>query len=293
MNLWQKISTIIVVMGLFILLGSGLMMLVLESAGIDLESIKNLGDAEFTAGQTDKLKLAFGLNHLVSFVFSGMLLIYLFSKGQVKEYTGINLKFNAVLFLKFIALLVLSYPIFSAIIISIQHLPLPEWANSMDEQNIGALEQLLSMNSPIDFIINLTIIAVFAGVGEELLFRGVIQKELYNYVDPKYAIIIAAVIFGLFHFEVTGLLPKIIIGAIMGFAYYVTSNLIYPILIHMFNNATQVSILYFSGIEMTLDSNIKEPSLIMAIVSGLVFLPITLYVGRHIYNNYFVHGSDT
>ena len=293
MKFWQKVALIVGILFLFIIIGSGIMMWVLESAGISIEDIRSPQESTFTDAQVSQLKLAFGLNHFVSFVCSGFVLVFLFSKGKWQEYTGAYRAFNFQLFLKFLALLMLSYPIFSAIILTFQNLPLPEWANQMDSQNLGTLEQLLTMDSPLDFVINLIIIALFAGIGEELIFRGVVQKELYRYVRPAYAIIISATIFGLFHFEVTGLIPKIIIGGIMGFAYYLTSNLVYPILIHITNNATQVVLLYFSGVELGAEGTTPEPSLTVALLTGLIFTPIVYFYGRHIYQNHNLNGQDT
>jgi membrane protease YdiL (CAAX protease family) len=268
------------------------MMMVLSSTGIDIETLRLAAETEFTKSESQGIKLALGLNHFISFVCSGIVLIYLFSKRKWKTYTGITKKFDPALFFKFLILLLLSYPVFSAIIVLFQNLPLPDWAIRMDNQNLGTLERLLAMDNPADYVVNLVIIAVFAGVGEETIFRGVIQKELYQYVKPFYAILISATIFGLFHFEITGLIPKIMIGAIMGFAYYITSNLLYPVLIHFVNNGVQVSILYFTGLELGASNVPEEPSLALALTSGLIFMPIAYFYGRYLYQNNNLYGQD-
>jgi len=73
------------------------------------------------------------------------------------------------------------------------------------------------MNSVADLLINLLIIAVLPAIGEELLFRGVIQRELVKVMDnPHIAILLASIIFSAVHMQIQGFLPKLIIGLILG-----------------------------------------------------------------------------
>lgn len=292
MNFWQKILTCIGVLLLCMAAGTGGMMLVLSTIGIGPEQITNLADLSLNSSQSRILKIGFGINHLLSFVVSGFILIYIFSKKKIVKYTGINRGFNGVLFLKFMALLIITYPILSSVIGLMQYIDLPEWANNMDDQNIAALKSLLGMDTIIDFLLNFMIIAVFAGVGEELVFRGIIQKELYNNLSPTWSILIAAFIFAAFHLEVSGLIPKFIIGLVLGLSYFVTSNIIYPILLHTLNNGMQVSILYFGGQAIDqIDTSPEIPSL-TSILGGLIFIPAVIMLSIHLLN-YKVDGPNS
>jgi len=48
-----------------------------------------------------------------------------------------------------------------------------------------------------------------------------------------------------------GFLPRLALGAVLGFLYLWTNNLWVPILAHAFNNGFQVCVLYFSGIDLS------------------------------------------
>jgi membrane protease YdiL (CAAX protease family) len=160
----------------------------------------------------------------------------------------------------------------------------------MDETNLSALKQILQMDTPLDFLINFIIIAIFAGFGEEMIFRGVIQKELSKTFSPTNSIIIAALLFSALHFEFTGFLPKFIIGLILGYAYFLTQNLLYPILMHTFNNGFQLLILYLSG------SNLEQADTAAitttSIVGALLFIPLIYLMLIHL-NKYRINGSNS
>jgi hypothetical protein len=87
--------------------------------------------------------------------------------------------------------------------------------------------------------IDLLIISLLAGIGEEFLFRGIIQAKL--------GIVAASIIFGLFH----AVSPAYVIAAtIMGFyigaAYQMSGGLLVPVQIHfVYDLAALVYLKYF------------------------------------------------
>lgn len=89
------------------------------------------------------------------------------------------------------------------------------------------------------WLTNLTIVeslfvALLAGVGEELLFRGVLQKapQVWGY-DPMIGLLIASIVFGLCHWVTrTYAFLTMLIGFYLGFLLLVTDNLLAPIATH-------------------------------------------------------------
>ncbi len=292
MNIWQKILIYIAVLILCMGAGTGAMVLILNSIGISPDQISNLADISLSSYETRILKIAFGVNHLLSFIVSGCILIAIFSKKKIFDYTGITSSFDISLFLKFVVLLIISYPIFGVFIGLFQYLDLPAWADNMDKQNMEALQSLLGMDTLLDLILVFLIIAVFAGVGEELIFRGVMQKELYKHTSPTNAILISAFIFGAFHLEISGLIPKFLIGVILGYSFYITKNLLYPILLHTLNNGMQVAILYIGGESLDSMNKIQEQPQLMTILGGLIFIPFVYILSIHLLK-FNIDGSNT
>lgn len=58
-------------------------------------------------------------------------------------------------------------------------------------------------------LMNLLMIGVIAAVGEELIFRGLLQRLLFDLVkNPHVAILITAILFSAFHFQFFSFLPR-------------------------------------------------------------------------------------
>jgi len=80
---------------------------------------------------------------------------------------------------------------------------------------------------------HLAVVAAFAGMGEELLFRGLVQQSLVGYVGVWPAVMIAALLFGLAHpLSKTYVATAAAIGIYLGGLLVVTNNLLVPIIVH-------------------------------------------------------------
>ncbi|MEX0914869.1 MAG: CPBP family glutamic-type intramembrane protease [Wenzhouxiangellaceae bacterium] len=76
-------------------------------------------------------------------------------------------------------------------------------------------------------------IALMAGIGEELLFRGVIQAGLSGLLGPIAALAIASLLFGLAHaLTVAYFVLTCLMGLYLGWLYLATGNLLVPIAVH-------------------------------------------------------------
>ena len=83
-------------------------------------------------------------------------------------------------------------------------------------------------------------IAIIGPVLEELLFRGAITKSLLQQYNPTKAILISALLFGVFHINPAQILPAFLIGILLAWTYYKTGSLIPCILMHILNNSLAV-----------------------------------------------------
>lgn len=82
-------------------------------------------------------------------------------------------------------------------------------------------------------LLDLAIISLLAGLGEEALFRGVLQAALGGWITPVGGLLVASVVFGLAHLVTpTYALIAGLIGLYLGLIYLVTDNLFPPVLVH-------------------------------------------------------------
>jgi len=80
---------------------------------------------------------------------------------------------------------------------------------------------------------DLAAISILAGVGEEVLFRGVFQTVLGGWLGPWIGMVAASVLFGLCHLITpTYALVTGVIGFYLGWLWVATGNLGVPIAVH-------------------------------------------------------------
>jgi membrane protease YdiL (CAAX protease family) len=151
-----------------------------------------------------------------------------------------------------ILFLLAAYPLVNLGFLVNEAIPLPSWAMNFEDQAEDTLKAILDMKTPILLIANLIIIAVLPGIGEELIFRGILQKQVGLMLkNPIAAIWIAGFIFSAIHLQFEGFLPRMALGVVLGYLYYWTQNLWVPIIAHAFNNGIQVIVIYYTGIDAT------------------------------------------
>lgn len=87
-----------------------------------------------------------------------------------------------------------------------------------------------------EMIIGLFVIAISAGICEEIMFRGFMMKA-YEKNGTMYGIISSAILFGLFHFNIQNLLGPIFLGILFGYIVYKTNSIFSGIITHITNNS--------------------------------------------------------
>ncbi|QOI96405.1 MAG: CPBP family intramembrane metalloprotease [Flammeovirgaceae bacterium] len=159
------------------------------------------------------------------------------------------------------------------------------WAKQKENELMEVTRFLTTFSSPTDFLIGLFVVAVIPGIGEELVFRGFVQNELHRGTNSIHvAIWVSAFLFSAMHMQFFGFMPRMLLGALFGYLYYWSGNLLIPMLAHFFHNGLTLALLYTyqRGIT-TLDPESNEAAplpLVLGCVAAVVGL---LYYFRKLY----------
>ncbi len=122
---------------------------------------------------------------------------------------------------------------------------LEEWMKQKEEQAKEMTEFFLGVTTIGGLLFNLFMIAVMPAIGEELVFRSVLQPLLARLFRNVHAgVILSALVFSLMHFQFYGLIPRFVLGLFLGYAYLWTRSIWIPIFMHFVNNAAAI-IVYF------------------------------------------------
>jgi len=96
------------------------------------------------------------------------------------------------------------------------------------------------------FFRDLAYMIFFVGLGEELLFRALVQKDLTNLFGWKWGLFIASLMFGIMHLTWRSI-PELgftfLAGVIFGYLYYKTRSLTAPVVAHGVGNTVLVAVM--------------------------------------------------
>lgn len=142
-------------------------------------------------------------------------------------------------------LILSSYPIIIWLTKVNAAIPLPDWLSFLDSSQYELLEIILTMDSMWALAFNLVLIGILPALGEEIIFRGVVQQGMARWLgNVHFGIVVSGLFFSLIHFQFDGLLARWLLGVILGYSFYFSGTLWVPIILHFLNNSAQVLLAY-------------------------------------------------
>jgi len=182
-----------------------------------------------------------------------------------------------------------------------QNIHLPEAFSGteswMKQKEIDAEKVYLAFfedKSALGLLINLLVMGLVAALSEELFFRGLLQNILIkNKLNPHFAILLAAVLFSAFHLQFFGFLPRLFLGVVLGYLYFITQNLWVSIAAHFFNNAFAIISVHLFSDEMVapVANAPAEPAQNIGI--AFVLLSMAMVAGQLFFLQRFINRMKT
>lgn len=149
-----------------------------------------------------------------------------------------------------IVLMFISLPMVNWLITLNESMKLPgflqeveSWMKTTEDQATKLTDAFLKMPDASTMLLNLIMIGALPAIGEELLFRGLLQPLLKNWTkNIHFAIFLSAFLFSAMHLQFYGFLPRLILGLMFGYLFYWTGSLWVPVIAHFVNNSAAVII---------------------------------------------------
>jgi membrane protease YdiL (CAAX protease family) len=156
-----------------------------------------------------------------------------------------------------------------------------EWMRSKEDQLLKMTLFMTKFESLSQLFIAIVVIALIPAIGEEVLFRGILQRKLAeSWSNVHLSIWASAFVFSAIHFQFYGFLPRLLLGALFGYLYYWTGRLSIAIFAHFVNNGFTVVLLYLYHIKV-IETNIEEKAMPLATsLLSLVLSAAILYTLR-------------
>ncbi|GJM28561.1 MAG: hypothetical protein DHS20C17_11960 [Cyclobacteriaceae bacterium] len=158
------------------------------------------------------------------------------------------------------------------------------WMRMQEDKLEEATIFLTSINNLQELILAMVVIAIIPAIGEEFLFRGLIQNQLQSWTRNSHlAIWLTGILFSAIHIQFYGFVPRMLLGVLFGYMYFWSGNLLYPILAHFANNGFQVLMLYLYKSEVT-SFNIDDADTVpwtVFFTSAVISVVLILSYKRH------------
>lgn len=224
--------------------------------GISIEDISGLTANLDDAQNVGILKFLQLLNTLGLFLIPALLFAFLFEKKPIKS-LQLNHTITPINAIMVLLLMLSLIPSINWLVEWNKSLSLPEqfagienWMKQAEERAMDLTKAFLKMDSTTELWQNLLLVAVLPALGEELIFRGIVQQNINrSFKTAHLGIWISAILFSALHMQFYGFFPRLLLGAFFGYLLVWSKNLWVPILAHFINNGLAVVIAYKMGVE--------------------------------------------
>lgn len=219
-----------------------------------------------------------GLGGGLAFFLGGWLFIHFVDQKTMKLKQQFSyVKFNTLLLL---LPLLFGFVMFNSLFVYLNmNMELPEALQGLEEILRRKEEQLMELTkfltdfeNTVELLVGILVIGILAGIGEEYLFRGIIQPKIRQYTGSMHmGVWMTAIVFSAIHFQFFGFLPRMMLGALFGYLYVYSGNLIYPMVAHALNNTITVLMVYMNKMDI-MEFDLEESAALYwpYIIIGLV-----------------------
>jgi hypothetical protein len=231
------------------------MLLAIPLFNLSLKEINELIINDLDSANNAFIKYIQAVQSIGFFVLPGWIFWHIFSYN-VSKTTSHKSKINEALTYILIFLTVISLvPVINLLMRWNSSLQFPSYLSDLEntlqnlEENAARItEKILSGESLHQYLINVFIIAVLPAVGEEFIFRGVLQRLLTDWIKHGFiAILFTSLIFSAFHLQFYGFIPRLLLGMYFGYLYYWSKNIWLVIWAHFLNNALAVTLFFLTN----------------------------------------------
>lgn len=132
----------------------------------------------------------------------------------------------------------------------------------------GSYEETSKLLFQGKFFALMLTLGILVPVTEELLYRGIVYNRIRQYIDIRTALLVSALAFGIFHFNLVQGIYAFVLGLILAGLYEKYHSITAPVMVHMAVNQIAV-IFYVTGFDAYLFSHMLLYLPCMAVLLGI------------------------
>jgi len=214
------------------------------------------------------------------FILPPLLAAWFFSRDS-SGYLKLNKIPRWIIWVLTVVIMVFSVPLIDLSITLNESMTFPGWLKGVEswmketeDQALQLTEAFLDIQTTGGFLFNFLMIAILPAIGEEFLFRGLLQRLFHEWLrNIHIAILLSAILFGAMHLQFYGIIPRTLLGILFGYLFYWSGSLWIPVFAHFLNNGVAVTISFVekkNGSDFNLEELGSADSLFMILPSMLI-----------------------
>jgi uncharacterized protein len=162
-----------------------------------------------------------------------------------------------------------------------------QWILRFESDANGQMKNILSMKTPVDLLMTVLLAGALPAIGEELFFRGILQKlfiQIFRSAWP--GIIFTAFLFSAFHMQFMGFIPRMALGIILGALYWYSGSIFTSMLGHFIFNSISVFLIYYKVADMDSNTSISMGYVLIGLASLLIIIFLIRYLRKQSVTTY-------
>ena len=224
-------------------------LLIISKSGMSPEALNDVQQNLYD--YPDLIRKAQFLQTLGIFLFPAIICAWLFSDNY-KEYLRIDRPIYVPTVIWTIISMIAAVPLLNWTYSLNQQMVFPEalkgletWIKESETTAARITELLLDTKEIPAIVFNFLAVCVVAAICEEFMFRGLLQTLFEKVIrNPHVLVWVIAILFSAIHLQFYGFIPRMLLGAWLGYLVYYTKTIWIPVLAHFMNNFFSVGMYY-------------------------------------------------
>jgi len=250
----QLLTVAFSMLACFILLSLVAFVLAIPLFGISLGQLTEFFESGGLRENLMLLKYFQSVQSLGMFVLPPFIIAWLYSRNTA-NYLKVNISPSLTSYFLVLAIIFFSLPFIGFLSQLNQNISFPEgleniekWLMNKEDSAQELTKKFLAADNWKGLMVNIILVGVLPAIGEEFIFRGVLQRIFSRWTrNAHLGILIAAFLFSAMHIQFYGLIPRFFLGLLFGYFMLWSGSIWLPVFGHFVNNTSAVVYYYFTS----------------------------------------------
>ncbi len=161
------------------------------------------------------------------------------------------------------------------------------WIQDAESERNGTLQNILNMKTVTDLIVSIILVGLMAAIGEEIFFRGILQRIFIQaFRSPLAGVLLTAAIFSAVHGQFLGFIPRLILGVVLGALYWYSGSLYTSMIGHFVFNSVQVVLVYLKVVDTNQSGETSKVLVLVGIPALILVVALLNYMRKRSLTSY-------